>query len=109
MGQRDSARGRTGEQGRKPWYRRAYIQETALQMNKDYQIGEYQSLVGRQFAVDEEIFVVRELATEEDRTLVRANTEGDVTAMRTFFITEVLERLLVDEEIELFRPTYLGR
>lgn len=85
------------------------IQETALQMNKDYQIGEYQCLVGRQFAVDDEVFVVRELAMEEDQTLVRANTERDFPAMRTFQITEVLERLLVDEEIELFHPTYLGR
>jgi hypothetical protein len=92
-----------------PRSRHERIQETALQMNRDYQIGEYQCLVGRQFAVDEEIFVVRELATEEDRMLVHANTESDVAAMRTFVITEVLERLLVDEEIELFRPTYLGR
>lgn len=78
-------------------------------MNRDYQIGEYQCLVGRQFAVDEEVFVVRELTTDTDRTLVKADSERTAGILRTFFITEVLERLLVDEEIELFHPSYIGR
>lgn len=78
-------------------------------MKRDYQIGEYQCLVGRQFAVDQEIYVVRELSTDSEQMLVQANAEGDEASNRTFFLTEVLERLLVDEEIVLFHPTYLGR
>ena len=78
-------------------------------MKTDYQIGEYQCLVGRQFAVDEEVFVVRELTSDTDRMLVKADTERSLGKMRTFFITEVLERLLVDEEVELFHPGYLSR
>jgi hypothetical protein len=78
-------------------------------VKRDYQIGEYQSLVGRQFAVDQEIYVVRELSTDSEQMLVQANAEGDEASSRTFFLTEVLERLLVDEEIVLFHPTYLGR
>lgn len=78
-------------------------------MKRDYQIGEYQCLVGRQFAVDQEIYVVRELSTDSEQMLVQANAEGDEASSRTFFLTEVLERLLVDEEIVLFHPTYLGR
>ena len=54
------------------------------------------------FAVDKEVFVVRELTSDTDRMMVKADTEGSLGKMRTFFITEVLERLLVDEEIELF-------
>jgi hypothetical protein len=78
-------------------------------MNRDYQIGEYQCLVGRQFTVEEEVFVVRELSTDTERTLVKADSERTAGNLRTFFITEVIERLLVDEEIELFNPTYTGR
>jgi hypothetical protein len=78
-------------------------------VKRDYQIGEYQCLVGRQFAVDQEIYVVRELSTDSEQMLVQANAEGDEASNRTFFLTEVLERLLVDEEIVLFHPTYLGR
>jgi hypothetical protein len=78
-------------------------------VKRDYQIGEYQCLVGRQFAVDQEIYVVRELSTDSEQMLVQANAEGDEASSRTFFLTEVLERLLVDEEIVLFHPTYLGR
>jgi len=78
-------------------------------VKRDYQIGEYQCLVGRQFAVDREVFVVRELSTDAEQMLVQADNERDRGKLRTFFLTEVLERLLVDEEIELFHPTYLGR
>ena len=78
-------------------------------MKKDYQIGEYHSLIGRQFAVDEEVFVVRELTADTDRTLVKADSARTAGTLRTFYITEVLERLLVDEEIELFHPSYTGR
>lgn len=85
------------------------LQEAVGHVNKDYQIGEYQSLVGRQFAVDREIFVVQELTSDEDQTLVRANSEHDSSSIRTFFLTEVLERLLVEEEIELFNPGYISR
>jgi hypothetical protein len=65
-------------------------------VNRDYQIGEYHCLVGRQFAVDEEVFVVRELTTDSVRTLVKADSERTAGSLRTFIITEVLERLLVD-------------
>jgi hypothetical protein len=84
-------------------------QETAEKVKKDYQIGEYQCLVGRQFAVDQEIYVVRELSTDSEQMLVQANSERDESNSRTFLLTEVLERLLVDEEIVLFHPSYLGR
>lgn len=85
------------------------IQEAAGHVNKDYQIGEYQCLVGRQFAVGDEIFVVRELTSDEDQTFIRANSERDSNSLRTFVITEVLERLLVEEEIELFNLGYFSR
>jgi hypothetical protein len=80
-----------------------------IKVKKDYRFGEYQCLIGRQFSVDQEIYVVRELSTDSEQTLVQANSERDEASSRTFFLTEVLERLLVDEEIVLFHPSYLGR
>lgn len=72
-------------------------------MRKDYQF-----LVGQRFLVDGEIFVVRELTSTEDVTLVEAHPPEALDTSRTFALTEVIQGLVVDEEIVLFNPNYLA-
>jgi hypothetical protein len=69
----------------------------------------YQCLVGRSFTVDDETYVVGMLLAGAGQTLVEAHRERNRTETMRFRLSEVLDRLLVDEEIELFHPSYLGR
>ncbi len=78
-------------------------------MRKDYQF-----LIGQRFAFGGEIYVVRDLTAAEDSTYVTANpSAGDEAAhgaadFETFSLSDVIQWLLVDEEIELFNPNYLA-
>ena len=81
-------------------------------MNKDYRF-----LIGQRFSVGGEIYVVEDLKATKERTYVQANTPADQSArnaasgdddgFRIFALSEVLQWLLVDEEIELFNPNFL--
>ena len=81
-------------------------------MRKDYHF-----LIGQRFSVGGEIYVVQDLTAAEDRTYVRANpslseraavdTLGDESG-ETFSLSDVIQWLLVEEEIVLFNPNYLG-
>ena len=82
-------------------------------MTKDYQF-----LIGQRFAVGGEIYVVRDLISADDRTYVEVHasengasengTEKESFVSRTFTLSDVIQWLLVDEEIELFNPNYLA-
>ena len=96
-------------------------------MRKDYQF-----LIGQRFSVGGEIYVVSDLTRGEEHTYVEANTSerapqtaSDYTsepalaeivvgearaeaATETFKLSDVIQWLLVDEEIELFNPNYLA-
>ena len=76
-------------------------------MNKDQQAGDSHCLVGKHFTVGGEIYVVAELTVRETGTVVEAHNRQDNSATRRFFLPDVLERLMVEEEIELFSPNYL--
>ena len=72
-------------------------------MNRDYRF-----LIGRPFAADGELYVVQDLKTEEDRPAVEARAGDDERTIRTFSLSDVINWLLIDEEIELFNPNYLS-
>lgn len=82
-------------------------------MRKDYRF-----LIGQRFAFAGAIYVVQDLTAAEDRTYVRANPSfpeqagADAPtgedAVETFSLSDVIQWLLVDEEIELFYPNYLA-
>lgn len=78
-------------------------------VSKEDQDAGYQCLVGRSFSVDEEIYVVGMLMSGDEQTLVKAHLEQDRKETVLFRVADVLDRLLVDEEIELFHPGYIGR
>ena len=71
-------------------------------MNADYHF-----LIGRQFSVAGETYIVSALSVMDDRTWVEAHGARSGTRRRTFGLGEVLDWLVVDEEIELFNPNYL--
>jgi len=85
-------------------------------MSKDYRF-----LIGHRFSVRGEIYVVQDLTSRDDRTYVQAEVQTDTedcadivlrepgTAgnRRLFRLSEVIQSLLVEEEIELFHPNYL--
>lgn len=84
-------------------------------MRKDYQF-----LIGQRFSVGGEIYVVSDLTRFEEHTYVEANTSepalaeivvgeaGVEASTETFKLSDVIQWLLVDEEIELFNPNYLA-
>lgn len=82
-------------------------------MRKDYRF-----LIGQRFAFRGAIYVVEDLTAAEDRTYVRANPSSPERAAadalsgegeaETFSLSDVIQWLLVDEEIELFYPNYLA-
>jgi hypothetical protein len=81
-------------------------------MNKDYRF-----LIGQRFAFGGAIYVVQDLTAAEDRTYVTANPSAEdqpddgllqQPASETFSLSDVIQWLLVDEEIELFYPNYLA-
>lgn len=84
-------------------------------MKKDYQF-----LIGQRFSAEGEIYVVREVVSQEDQFFALASVSssddedivvseaGQEEAGRTFRLSEVIQSLLVDEEIELFSPNYLA-
>jgi hypothetical protein len=83
-------------------------------------IKDYQFLIGQRFSVGGEIYVVQDLTNRDEHTYVQAaasvNDEIVVTEPqqplaqdgRLFMLSEVIQSLLVDEEIELFYPNYLA-
>ena len=84
-------------------------------MKKDYQF-----LIGQRFTAEGDIYVVRELTSQEEQVFILADVfrtedeeivvseagQGDL--QRAFKLNEVIQSLLVDEEIELFSPNYLA-
>jgi hypothetical protein len=72
-------------------------------MRKDYQF-----LIGHQFSVGGQIYTVRGLTFDEERTYVEAHISEQFENSETFSLSDVIQCLLVDEEIELFNPNYLA-
>ena len=74
---------------------------------------DYQFLIGQRFSVAGEIYVVRDLTSAEDQTYVEvlaseSGMEEESSVSRTFTLSDVVQWLLVDEEIELFNPNFLA-
>ncbi|MDH3644847.1 MAG: hypothetical protein OES38_22270 [Gammaproteobacteria bacterium] len=76
---------------------------------------DYQFLIGRDFSVGDDVYTVRDIAWSDDSALVQAHPKNDQMPLalpnvgnRQFPLTEVLQWLLVEEEIELFNPNFLG-
>ena len=72
---------------------------------------DYQSLIGRDFYVGDDVYTVHEIAWLEDYPLVMATSKGareDAPGDRRFPVSHVLQWLLIEEEIELFNPNFLG-
>ena len=72
---------------------------------------DYQFLIGRDFCVGDNVYTIRSVAWMEEDALVEANVKGaeeDARAQYRFPVGQVLQWLLVEEEIELFNPNYLG-
>jgi hypothetical protein len=70
---------------------------------------DYEFLIGHRFSVEGEIYVVRDLTEDEGGTFVQAgSSDKDQPYPRMFSLSDVIQWLLVDEEIELFNPNYLA-
>ena len=76
---------------------------------------DYQFLIGRDFSVGEDVYTVRDIAWSDDFALVQAHPKSDQNVLALpgigncqFPLTQVLQWLLVEEEIELFNPNFLG-
>jgi hypothetical protein len=72
---------------------------------------DYQFLIGRDFCVGDNVYTIRSVAWMEENALVEANmksAEEDGRAQYRFPVGQVLQWLLVEEEIELFNPNFLG-
>ena len=70
---------------------------------------DFRCLVGREFRADEDVYTVVDIASLQDYVLVEARREAHdadaVPIYRKFPVREVLDRLVVDEEIVLFKPS----
>ena len=78
-------------------------EQIVVQMDMDYQF-----LVGHQFDVDGQVYVVRDILMSGHRVFVDAETTCDgETTQRSFPAATAIESLLVDEEIELFSPNFV--
>jgi len=72
---------------------------------------DYQFLVGRDFYVGNDIYTIRSVVWSEEYVLVEANEQSSALDMPTSLrlpLAQVLQSLLVEEEIELFNPSYLS-
>lgn len=78
---------------------------------------DYQFLIGRDFFVGEDVYTVHNVAWNEELAFVQAGAKDstptssvlpDAAARGRFPVNQVLQWLLVEEEIELFNPNYLG-
>lgn len=75
-------------------------------MNKNYRM-----LIGRQFAVGDDVYTVCDIVRVENRTLAETVGSRPVSGRRErlrFPVDKVVDCLLVDEEIELYQPNFLG-
>ena len=71
----------------------------------------YRMLIGCQFVVDERVYTVCEVSRDEHRTVVEAIAAKRRLGQRErvrFPVDKVVECLLVEEEIELYPPNFLG-
>ncbi|NIP16138.1 MAG: hypothetical protein GWM88_15950 [Pseudomonadales bacterium] len=70
---------------------------------------DFRCLVGRDFRTDEELYTVVDIASLQDYVLVEARRKArsfDAAPIyRKFPVREVLDNLVVDEEIVLFKPS----
>jgi hypothetical protein len=70
---------------------------------------DFRCLVGRDFRADEDLYTVVDIASLQDYVLVEARRKaqeaGTVPIYRKFPVREVLDALVVDEEIVLFKPS----
>lgn len=70
---------------------------------------DFRCLVGRDFRADEDLYTVVDISSLQDYVLVEARRRtGQADAVpiyRKFPVREVLDRLVVDEEIVLFKPS----
>ena len=78
-------------------------QPQLIRMSRDYRF-----LIGRQFAADGELYVVHGLQIGEGPLAVEASTAEGENSPRIFSISDVINSLLIEEEIELFNPNYLS-
>lgn len=69
-------------------------------------------MIGRDFSVGDDVYTVHEVAWTENDALVEANAKErageDSLRKRRFPVSHVLQWLLVEEEIELFNPNFIG-
>jgi hypothetical protein len=72
---------------------------------------DYQFLMGRDFCVGTDVYTVRDIAWQEEFPVVQADVNDHARERRarhSFPLAQVLQWLLVEEEIELFNPNFLG-
>ena len=67
----------------------------------------YRMLIDRQFVVGKRTYTVCDVVCVEDQILVEAAT-GKARKLRQFPLEKVVQSLLVEEEIELYQPNFLG-
>lgn len=75
-------------------------------MNKNYRM-----LIGRQFAVGDDVYTICDITRVDNRTLAEAvgsNLGPGRRERLRFPVDKVVDCLLVDEEIELYQPNFLG-
>ena len=70
---------------------------------------DFRCLVGRDFRADEDLYTVVDISSLQDYVLVEARRKAGqaeaVPIYRKFPVRDVLDRLVVDEEIVLFKPS----
>ncbi|MCZ6710574.1 MAG: hypothetical protein O7B25_09440 [Gammaproteobacteria bacterium] len=71
---------------------------------------DYQFLIGQDFSVGDDVYTIQDVAWTDDTALVEANVKEQVgnDSPSSFPVSQVLQWLLVEEEIELFNPNFLG-
>lgn len=70
---------------------------------------DYDFLFGKTFAVKDQLFEVREVTQLDTHQVVRATSKSEGGLIRRLFPADaVVKALVVEEEIELFQPTFYG-
>jgi hypothetical protein len=72
---------------------------------------DYQFLIGRDFCVGTDVYTVRDVAWHEEFPVVQTDVNDHTHKRRvrhSFPVAQVMQWLLVEEEIELFNPNFLG-
>ena len=70
---------------------------------------DYQFLIGQDFSVGDDVYTIQDVGWTDDTALVEANVKEQVgkASLSSFPVSQVLQWLPVEEEIELFNPNFL--